>query len=103
MHGKRETKKINPRQREVTKIRIEISEIKNCKTIDRTFEMKNLFFEKINEIDLPLKTGQRRDTRRKKHRFYYQGQSGKSKIKALAVSLSDENLFSGSQTAVFSL
>lgn len=49
-----------------------MSEIYNCKTVERTFEMKNLFFEKINEIDLPLKAGQRRDGRRKKHRFYYQ-------------------------------
>ena len=34
--------------------------------------MKNLFFEKISEVDPPLKAGQRRERRRKKHRFCYQ-------------------------------
>jgi len=42
------------RRREIIKIRAEIKEIENKKTIQRINETKSWFFEKINNIDRPL-------------------------------------------------
>ena len=42
------------RRKEITKIRVEINEIKTKKTIEKITETKCWFFEKVNKIDKPL-------------------------------------------------
>ena len=42
------------RRKEITKIRVEIKEIKTKQTIEKTKETKSRFFEKVNKIDKPL-------------------------------------------------
>ena len=61
-HHKKKKSKTNPKQAKGRKQqRLEISDIENCKTVEKTFEIKSLFFEKINEIDPPLKAEWRRE------------------------------------------
>ena len=42
------------RRKEVIKIRADINEIETKKTIEKIYETKSWFFEKINKIDKPL-------------------------------------------------